>query len=81
MPPTCSGTPEPTHRTTTVPANAAVLRLVADVPLPGSPSRFDYQSLDPITGRLWIAHMGAGQLVVVDTARRKVLGRLLIGRP
>jgi DNA-binding beta-propeller fold protein YncE len=59
---------------TPVSADATVLRQVADVPLPGGPSRFDYQSFDPATGRLWIAHMGAGQLVVVDTKTRSVAG-------
>ncbi len=37
----------------------APLRVVADVPLPGSASRFDYQSLEPASGRLFISHMGA----------------------
>src|SRR5256886_4539180 len=44
----------------------APLRVVADVPLPGSASRFDYQSLEPASGRLFISHMGAGQLVAFD---------------
>jgi len=57
-----------------VPADAAVLRPVADVPLPGDTSRFDYQSIDPTTGRLYVAHMGAGQLVVFDTQTRAVVG-------
>jgi DNA-binding beta-propeller fold protein YncE len=56
-------------------AQAPILRLVADVPLPGSPSRFDYQSLDPTTGRLYIAHMGAGELLAFDTRTRRVVGR------
>lgn len=50
------------------------LKVVEDVPLPGSASRFDYQSFDSSTGRLYIAHMGAGQLVVFDTKARKVVG-------
>src|SRR5256885_5453045 len=49
----------------------APLRVVADVPLPGSASRFDYQSLEPTSGRLFISHMGAGQLVVFDVRDRK----------
>jgi DNA-binding beta-propeller fold protein YncE len=49
------------------------LKLVKDVLMPGSASRFDYQSLDPTTGRLYIAHMGAGQLVVFDTKKRNVV--------
>lgn len=51
----------------------APLRLVADVPLPGSASRFDYQSMDAQRGRLYISHMGAGEMVVVDTKTRRVL--------
>jgi DNA-binding beta-propeller fold protein YncE len=74
----CDATGAPPTRaaltaTPTVAAGPA-LRLVEDVPLPGSASRFDYQSLDPTTGRLYIAHMGAGQLVVFDTKARKVVG-------
>ena len=52
------------------------LRTVVDVPLPGPPVRFDYQSLDPATGRLYIAHMNADQLVVFDTIGRKVVANL-----
>src|SRR6476469_8362885 len=44
-----------------------VLEPVADIPLPGGATRFDYQSLDPTTGRLWIAHRGDGQLLAFDT--------------
>lgn len=53
-----------------------VLRTVMDVPMPGAPVRFDYQSLDPTTGRLYISHMNADQLVVFDTISRKVLANL-----
>jgi len=52
------------------------LRTVADVPLPGAAVRFDYQSLDSTKGILYIAHMNADQLVVFDTASRKVLANL-----
>src|SRR5437763_16446137 len=54
----------------------APLRMVADVPLPGSASRFDYQSLEPASGRLFISHMGAGQLVVFDVHAGRVIGNL-----
>ncbi len=50
------------------------LQTVADVPLPGSASRFDYQSFDSTTGRLYIAHMGAGEVDVFDTASQTVVG-------
>jgi DNA-binding beta-propeller fold protein YncE len=55
-------------------AGASVLAVITDIPLPGSASRFDYQSLDPTTGRLVIAHMGANQVVVVDTATQQLVG-------
>src|SRR5207244_3435703 len=54
----------------------APLRLVADVPLPGSASRFDYQSLESASGRLFISHMGAGQLVVFDVRAGRVISNL-----
>ncbi len=54
----------------------APLRVITDVPLPGSASRFDYQSLEPASGRLFISHMGAGQLVVFDVRAGKVIGNL-----
>ena len=59
---------------TPVPPDSPPLRMVRDVPLPGPASRFDYQSFDPTTGRLYIAHMGAGQLIAFDTATGTVLG-------
>jgi DNA-binding beta-propeller fold protein YncE len=49
------------------------LGLVADVELTGSASRFDYQSLDAKSGRLYISHMGAGRVVVFDTKRRQLI--------
>src|SRR3989475_9032191 len=54
----------------------APLRLVADEPLPGNASRFDYQSLESPTGRLFISHMGAGQLVVFDVRTGRVITNL-----
>src|SRR5690349_9912991 len=49
------------------------IKQVARVPLPGPSVRFDYQSLDPASGRLWISHMDAGQLLVYDVAHRRVV--------
>ena len=48
------------------------LEKVADVPLPGPAVRFDYQSIDTATSRLYISHMNAGELVVFDLQHRKV---------
>ncbi len=49
---------------------------VDTIALPGRPTRFDYQSLDPRTGRLYLAHLGDGRLVVFDTRKRRVVGEL-----
>jgi DNA-binding beta-propeller fold protein YncE len=57
-------------------AESAPLKQLADVPLPGSAVRFDYQSLDASHGRLYIAHMNADQLVVFDTNKREVVANL-----
>jgi len=46
---------------------------VADVPLPGSPSRWEYQVFDPLSGRLYLAHEGGGEVVVVDTLQQRVV--------
>jgi len=58
------------------PSNKSPLKKVADIPLPGPAVRFDYQSLDESQGRLYIAHMGANQLVVFDTRKRVVIANL-----
>lgn len=57
-------------------ARDSILVKVADVPMPGPAVRFDYQTFDPATGRLYIAHMNAGQLVVFDTVKRQVVANL-----
>ena len=58
------------------PALRLAWRVVADMPLPGPAERFDYQSFDPTTGRLWIAHMGAGEVLAVDVRTRQVAARV-----
>jgi DNA-binding beta-propeller fold protein YncE len=47
-------------------ASSLPLDHVADVALPGRASRFDYQTVDPVNRRLYIAHLGDGSLVVFD---------------
>jgi len=49
------------------------LRLVNDIPLPGPANRFDYQSIDPARGRLYLSHMNAGRLVVFDLDSARVV--------
>ncbi len=53
-----------------------VLRTVAEIPLTGPAVRFDYQTLDTLSNRLYIAHMDADQLVVVDVVKRTLLATL-----
>ena len=52
------------------------MTLVATVPMPGPAVRFDYQSLNPATGMLYISHMNAGHLVVFNVRTRKVVANL-----
>ena len=55
-------------------AGAALpMKQVVDIDLPGAANRFDYQSLDPRTHRLYIAHLAASSVVVFDTAANKVV--------
>lgn len=76
--PTCAATPSsltPIHWMAPVtPAQDArrgPLAVVADLPLPGPANRFDYQSIDATSGRLYINHMNAGRTIVfgLDSSR------------
>jgi len=49
------------------------LSTVATVPLPGGSSRFDYADVDPVAHRLFVAHMGDGTLLALDTKTDRVL--------
>ncbi|MFL5619207.1 MAG: YncE family protein [Gemmatimonadaceae bacterium] len=49
------------------------LRTIADVPLPGPTNRFDYQSVDPASARLYISHMNAGRVIVFDLDSGRVV--------
>ncbi|MHB8585692.1 MAG: YncE family protein [Thermoplasmatota archaeon] len=52
-------------------AGALGLRAVADVPLEGGPSRLDYAALDAPRSLLFIAHLGADEVEVVNTTLEK----------
>jgi DNA-binding beta-propeller fold protein YncE len=58
------------------PAATTLLKRVADIPLPGGTTRFDYQSFDPDAGRLYFSHMGDGELMVFDTRAEKLIAHL-----
>ena len=55
------------------PDSALPLVTVADVPLTGDTSRWDYASLDPATHRLFIAHLGDSVVMVFDTQANRVI--------
>lgn len=46
---------------------------VSTLDLTGGTGRFDYATFDPTLNLLFVAHMGAGQLIEVDVAQHKVL--------
>src|SRR6266568_1925818 len=59
---------------------ALPLRHVGEIALPGDGSRFDYASLDPGRGLLFIAHLGASEVIEADVHSGRVL-RTITGLP
>jgi len=55
---------------------ALPLKTVAMVPLPGSASRFDYESLDPRTNLLFLAHLAASEVVVFNVKTNRVVATI-----
>src|SRR5229473_2735780 len=71
----CGSTSQgPTGAAAPTATGQARLTTVADVQLPGDTSRWDYQSLDPQSHRLFFADLGAGEVVVYDTQRAAMVG-------
>jgi DNA-binding beta-propeller fold protein YncE len=64
--------PVPSESQTT--SNSLPLRVLTDVPLTGGSTRFDYQSLDSSSNRLYIAHLGSDMLTVFDVNKQTVVG-------
>ena len=56
------------------------LRLVREIPLPGPANRFDYQSVDRASGRIYMNHMNAGRTVVFDADHGNVAAEI-VGLP
>jgi DNA-binding beta-propeller fold protein YncE len=46
--------------------SGSLLTLVADVPMPGGSTRFDYQEIDPARGQLVVAHMNDDAVLILD---------------
>jgi DNA-binding beta-propeller fold protein YncE len=53
-------------------SSAFAFKVIADIPLPGRASRYDYQSYDPTRHLLFIAHMGDGKVTVFNTQSHSV---------
>ncbi|AGB24359.1 hypothetical protein Mycsm_04106 [Mycobacterium sp. JS623] len=49
------------------------LQPAGDIPLPGDNSRFDYASLDTQRGLLFVAHLGASEVVEIDVRAHRVV--------
>src|SRR4051812_34843962 len=47
--------------------------VIGEVALPGDGSRFDYASIDSGRGLLFIAHLGAGEVIEVDVHAHRVV--------
>jgi YVTN family beta-propeller protein len=56
--------------------SALRLRPVADVPLGGTTTRMDYESIDPDRHLLFIAHLGDSAVIVFDTREQRVITRI-----
>ncbi|MFZ6760352.1 YncE family protein [Undibacterium sp. Ji50W] len=54
-------------------ADTLPLTIVADIPLAGNTTRWDYASLDGNNGLLFLAHLGDSVVTVVDTKAQKVV--------
>ncbi len=51
-------------------------KLVHEIPLPGPANRFDYQSVDPASGRIYMNHMNAGTTLVFNADSGKIIREL-----
>lgn len=58
------------------PAGSLPLKTMAEVPLPGRSTRWDYASLDPGRHLLFLAHLGDSAVVVFDTRSNKVIASI-----
>jgi DNA-binding beta-propeller fold protein YncE len=63
--------------TATAPPPKTGLRLVREIPLPGPANRFDYQSVDPASGRIYMNHMNAGRTIVFDANHGNVAAEIV----
>ena len=57
-------------------APALPLQTLHDIILPGRLTRFDYESFDPRTGLLFIAHLGDSTVLAFDTRNQKLAAEI-----
>jgi DNA-binding beta-propeller fold protein YncE len=50
---------------------------VQEIALPGPANRFDYQSVDPASGRIYMNHMNAGRTIVFNADSAKVVTEIM----
>ena len=55
------------------PTSRLPLRAAGEVALPGDNSRFDYASLDAARGLMFLAHLGASEVIEVDVHTQRVV--------
>jgi YVTN family beta-propeller protein len=67
---------QPAERAKAKESSSLPLKTRTDIALPGPTNRFDYQSYDPRTHLLFIAHLGAGTVVVVNTESETVVAEI-----
>jgi len=57
-------------------STSITLQKLADYPLPGDTSRYDYLSFDATAHRMYIAHLGQGVVHVFDTQTHTLVGNV-----
>jgi YVTN family beta-propeller protein len=56
-----------------IPVPTLQVQQIADIPLTGSPNRFDYPYLDPHTRLLFLSHSASNMVTIFDTVSRKIV--------
>ena len=74
LPTSSQATSAPIEPSSSVSSLSLPLRTLRDVPLSGGATRFDYQSLDEKSARLYIAHLGDGTMAVFDLNKETIFG-------
>lgn len=57
-------------------SRALPLHTVRDVRLPGGTTRFDYQSIEPLARRVYVAHLGDSAIVAIDLDRLRPIATI-----